>query len=172
MFLVLFHSIFNLFKKLSSKLKIKVLILLIIFTIIIIPVGNNILDKKFESSSASHRSMDIVNGFKFFLDEPLLGHGINHKREFENNPNIGYGYSNIIIPILTDGGLVLSIIYILPLIFIIAISFVKKKLSYFIISFIYIIILFTTAVQYRLFLLFFISLLYLIVIRSFENDLL
>ena len=101
MFLVLFHSIFNLFKKLSNKLKIKVLILLIIFTIMIIPVGINILDKKFDSSSASHRSMDIVNGFKIFLDEPLLGYGINHKREFENNPNIGYGYSNIIIPILT-----------------------------------------------------------------------
>lgn len=158
MFFILFYNFIIWFKDASIKIKKVILLLSLIIFIASLPLGINILSKKFDSSSANHRNMDLINGFNVFLEEPILGKGINHVRDFENNPEKGYGYSNIIIPILTDGGLILSIIYLMPIF--IFVFYISKNIKYVFLILVYVGILFTTAVQYRILLLFFILILY------------
>lgn len=144
-------------KKIYRKIFI---ICLLIMIICMTPIGVEFLAKKLETSSAGHRNMDIKNGFKVFLEEPLLGHGINHERKTEKNYEIGYGYSNTIIPVITDGGIVLSAIYVISLISLIVEGVKCKKSNYLVLCSIFVILLFTTLIQYRLIMMFLISIIY------------
>ena len=133
---------------------------LLIMVICMAPIGLKFLSKKLETSSAGHRNMDIRNGLNAFLEEPLLGHGINHERKTEDDYKVGYGYSNTIIPVITDGGILLGIIYVLPMILLVIEGCKKKKFNYLVFSSIFIILLFTTLIQYRLIMMLLISISY------------
>lgn len=126
------------------------LVSLVILIIIMIPLGTILAIKKMNTGSAIHRNMDIQIGLKNFLEKPILGHGVNHERSTESDYENGYGYSNSIIPVLTDGGITLTLIYIYPLVYLLIYSTVAKKYNWLCFGLIYSIILFTTLIQYRL----------------------
>lgn len=135
---------------------------LILMVICTIPIGLNFLSKKMNTASATHRNMDIKIGIDIFSEKPILGYGINHEREDENDYENGYGYSNAIIPVLTDGGMLLGAIYILP-IYLLAIKGIKRrKINYILFSVVYTILLFTTLIQYRLLIIFLINIIFCI----------
>lgn len=133
----------------GKKNKYVLVVLGAILIIIVSPILLGLAGSKGKTGSAKHRSADISNGIRVFSESPFIGKGINHERPKESNPNDGYGYSNAIIPIITDGGIVLLAIYILP---ILCLSLSKKrewrKDCYIII--IYLLILCTTQITYRL----------------------
>lgn len=150
--------------------------IIILFTIVAVlvaaPFALNVISRKTETSSYAHRSMDLDNGLAEFSKKPLFGHGINHDRETESNPEVGYGYSNAIIPILTDGGLLLLLIYLLPA-FLLFKKMIKNRstqaASY---LFVFSIIIFTTLVQYRLLLMVLLAAMFSFSIKkhAFKND--
>ena len=108
-------------------------------------------------------SYDIKNGIETFMESPIMGNGILHERPTENESEIGYGYSNTIVPVLTDGGILLGVIYIYPAIALLFRCFKENKYElrkYYVLILVYAIILFTTLVQYRLSMMFLISIIY------------
>lgn len=132
------------------KIKKIIISVLIIFTIAMILAGTPLLSKKMSTGSAVHRNMDIQIGLNTFLENPLLGKGINHERPTEYDYTNGYGYSNSIIPVLTDGGIILGLMYIVPMVLMIIESIKSRKINYIVFLVIFIILLFTTLIQYRL----------------------
>lgn len=138
------------FKKFDFKKKIMYIILLILSLLILVPMFYNLLDKKLDTGSANHRGKDIVNGFNVFFKHPLIGQGIIHEREYEENPDIGYGYSNAIIPVATDGGLVLLVLYIIFPLLLTFEAIKKKNLDCILFAIVFVILLFTTLFQYRM----------------------
>lgn len=148
------------------------LICMMIICIFMLPLGINIFNKKLQTGSAKHRNLDIKNGIETFMESPIIGKGILHERPTENEFEIGYGYSNTIVPVLTDGGILLGIIYIFPAIALLYRSFKENKnerRKHLILILIYDIILFTTLVQYRLSLMFLISIIYCQQLKMKEN---
>lgn len=131
--------------------------LLLIVIICMIPLSYNFLLKKMNTASANHRNMDIKIGMETFFEKPLIGYGINHERATELEYENGYGYSNTIIPVITDGGIVLCIIYIFPIFLLIINGIKRRKANYLMFSLIYMILLFTTLIQYRLIMMLLIS---------------
>lgn len=160
--LILLPTILNYYNSLSIKIKRIILVIIIVSAILIFPVGRKIVINKLSTSSSNARVMDLKNGFNAYIESPIIGKGINHPREYENNVKKGYGYSNVIIPILTDGGIVLTIIYLSPIIayIILIVKYKKTNFNDIILLLVYLIILFTTAVQYRMLLIMFICVLY------------
>lgn len=104
----------------SKKLQIKILnqlkniTLPLIFCIVLI-LSFNILNDKSETTSFSNRALDYKNAFNIFLQKPLFGEGISHEHEYEGDL-LGYGYSNSISKIITDGGIYLLLFYAIALI--------------------------------------------------------
>ena len=137
-------------KNLSTYKGVIRVIATIAIIIAFLPFGIRALNAKGETSSSRHRRKDIENGLVSYLENPLLGKGINHERDHEGKSETGYGYSNSIIPVLTDGGIVLMLIYIYPLVSLLLNSLKSKNLNGICISIIYIMILLTTLVPYRL----------------------
>lgn len=148
--IVLFYYFIRFFKKLEKNSRKMFVYLFIFIIILLLPFGVSILDKKMATSSSSHRKMDIINGFNSFVEDPIIGKGINHERFDELNPEVGYGYSNAIIPVATDGGIILSCIYFLPTILLLVYSIREKKVNYLLFVVVFYILLFTTLFQYRL----------------------
>lgn len=140
---------------------------LLIVIICMIPIGLNFLSKKMNTSSAIHRNMDIEIGLNTFLEKPLIGHGINHERATEIDYENGYGYSNTIIPVITDGGILLGAIYIIPIVLLIIDGVKKRKINYLTFSLVFIILLFTTLIQYRLIMMLLISIIYCIIYNDY-----
>lgn len=139
------------------------LICMVIICIFLLPFGINIFNKKSQTGSAKHRNLDIKNGIETFMESPIMGNGILHERPTENESEIGYGYSNTIVPVLTDGGILLGVIYIYPAIALLFRCFKENKYElrkYYVLILVYAIILFTTLVQYRLSMMFLISIIY------------
>lgn len=136
--------------------------LLIIGLLIISPLVVEFTIKKINSSSASHRTTDVINGINVFIKKPIFGYGINHDRPTELDSTVGYGYSNAIIPVLTDGGIILSIIYFTPALLLLKKGIKKKKRIELYLFIIYFIILFTTLIQYRMIMFLLISIIYLL----------
>ena len=120
-----------------------------ILIIAALPILSSLAGSKSETGSAIHRSTDISNGIKVFANSPLIGKGVNHERPNESKSNDGYGYSNAIIPILTDGGVVLLAIYIFPVIILLSNKKHKENKDVYV-AIIYLLILFTTQITYRL----------------------
>lgn len=143
---------------------------LMVIIICMIPLGVNLLSKKLNTSSATHRNMDVKNGFNIFLEKPLLGHGINHERATEDDYENGYGYSNTIIPVITDGGIILGILYILPFALVIIKGIKNRKKNYLIFSLIFAILIFTTLIQYRLVMIFLICISYCMVYNNYSVE--
>lgn len=156
----------------DSKKRSIIILLTIVATLVAAPFVLNAISRKAETSSYAHRNMDIDNGLAEFSKKPLFGHGINHDRETESNPEVGYGYSNAIIPILTDGGLLLLLIYILPAFYLFK-KMIKNRstqaASYLLV---FSIIMFTTLVQYRLLLMMLLATMFSFSIKkhAFKND--
>ena len=167
--IILFYSM-GLFKKIVINHKKIFSFCCIIGIVFMIPFSMNIIDKKFNSGSVLHRNMDLYNGFNAFIKSPIIGNGINHPRSVESDYENGYGYSNAIIPIITDGGILLSILYFLPIVLLgikdVYYKNVKNIISYIIIT----IIFFTTVIQYRLIMMLIISMFYLFFSKEFVSD--
>ncbi len=77
-------------------------VIALIFTILFY----NVMEEKFSTLSYSNRILDYKNAFNVFIQNPILGKGINHDHFHEWN-KYGYGYSNSISKIITDGGIYL-----------------------------------------------------------------
>ena len=142
-----FNDILNYIHKLAKYI---CLMLSVVLLLVSVPIGYKLLEAKNNTPSAQHRNMDISNGLKVFCENPLFGKGINHERDNESNFNVGYGYSNTIIPILTDGGILLFLIYYFPCLCTFIVGLKKMNKKYLCLVLIYLIITFTTLVQYRL----------------------
>ena len=90
---------------------------------------------KASSSSWAIRTMDYVNGFKAWKSSPIFGVGYG---DFEKANKVAgimkQGYSNSVFAILSQGGLLLFTVYIIPFILGIKYSFVtgNKEITFFI----------------------------------------
>ena len=96
---------------LSIKNKQKRCILVIVISLAIaaaIVFSWEFIFNKISASSTSHRLLDFRNGLRSFAQNPILGNGINSPRPDELSYTSGYGYSNAIVPVLVDGGIVLA----------------------------------------------------------------
>lgn len=171
-FIILFGNIKTGISMMRMANKKQWIYILIIICIILIPFTINLMIKKISTSSAVHRNLDIQIGMKKFVENPIIGKGINHERETELDYETGYGYSNTIIPVLTDGGILLANIYLIPAFLLGYKSLKKRKKKILAMLIVYFIILFTTLVQYRLIMLLFISLIYVLNINNefFEEE--
>lgn len=160
-------------KKVNSKMFFIYASIICIICIIVAPFGFDMLSKKLQTGSATHRQLDIKNGIEAFVENPIMGKGILHDRPTEDDYENGYGYSNTIIPVLSDGGTMLGVIYILPIMLLGFRCFKEDKETikkFILLGLIYIIILFTTLVQYRLMLIFFISIVYCLQLNMKKNS--
>ena len=167
---VLVIFIYNIIKRiiaLDKDLRKKFIVIISVIIVVLMPLIIVFSIKKIGTSSASHRETDIINGLQTFIESPIVGKGINHERLTELDYEVGYGYSNSIIPILTDGGLFLLFVYIMPMILLIYKSIKERQISNLPIILIYMIILFSTLVQYRMLLL---LLLGLIFVKSCDDE--
>ncbi len=166
--LIMLFNLKNYISILPKSIK-PLLICLIGFAILVsVPIGYNLLDKKMSTGSAIHRNMDLKNGLNAFLNNPIIGNGISHQRGTEEDYEVGYGYSNTIIPVITDGGILLGIIYLLPMILLGIKSIIKKNYNNLMLLIIYMIILLTTLIQYRLITMTLISIIFIL---QYENNL-
>ncbi len=163
--IISFYGI-NILKKISKKNKIILFGCIIVAIIAMLPIGIQIMNKKASTSSAIHRNMDINNGIKAFMNDPIIGKGINHFRGSETDVKNGYGYSNSIIPVITDGGIILGALYLIPMIVSIINDIYNKNVNKIIIYIMFNVILFTSIVQYRLIMFAIIGILYCL---SFKN---
>ena len=169
--LLIFSNLMKFYNNLTTCKKKIFIIILVVFMLISLPTCIDLVQNKMSTSSTSARIMDLKNGFHVFTENPFIGKGIGHSREFEDNVETGYGYSNTIIPALTDGGMILTIIYLSPLI-VYAIYIVKsKKINIYdiVMLLVYLIIIFTIAVQYRMLLMLLVCIIYYYFIFKIKN---
>ncbi len=148
--IVLLIYIFNSYQELNKRQKVSVNIIAITIIFILIPFLISFTERKMVTASASHRKMDFLNGINAFKDSPLIGKGINHKKPNELNPEEGYGYSNAIIPVMTDGGIILLSFYIIPFIMVFMFSIKNRYKEYILFETAFFILLLTIQFQYRL----------------------
>lgn len=126
-----------------SKIK-PVIIVVVIVGIIVI---QNILSQKLVTESGSIRIDDYVAAYNAWKDNPIMGLGIASSK-IQNYMSLwrGYnlGFSNTIMDILAHGGIYVSLIYVLALIYSIKESFKYKNWNMLMFIIIVIYLLFTT----------------------------
>lgn len=126
-----------------SRIK-PVIIVVVIVGIIVI---QNILSRKLVTESGSIRIDDYVAAYNAWKDNPIMGLGIASSK-IQNYMSLwrGYnlGFSNTIMDILAHGGIYVSLIYVLALIYGIKESFKHKNWNMFMFIIIVIYLLFTT----------------------------
>ena len=110
----------------ACKLIIAVLALALIVSVLVV-----MFNSKMNSTSGVSRTSDFVKGLKSWLEHPILGHGYN------GMDDESFGFSNSIIPILTEGGLYILFLYLIPLslVLIQTGSFSYKQLSFYLLFF-------------------------------------
>lgn len=116
----------------NDKLLVFIKIIMIIFAIIIFfIIIEKLINVKMSSHSGMSRLSDFKNGFKAWLDNPIFGYGFGSRGLLFEYGN--YGYSNSIIPILTQGGLYLLLPYLISIIMAIRINlkYDFKKFSFY-----------------------------------------
>lgn len=148
--IILLIYVFDLYQRLNKRKKYVMIIVSFTIAIILIPLIISFIEKKMITTSASHRKMDFINGIEIFEDSPFIGKGINHKKPDELNPEEGYGYSNAIIPVITDGGIVLLLFYIIPSIKVLIFSIKNRYKKYILFEITFFILLITSQFQYRM----------------------
>ena len=160
-FIIMIPYIFHKYSIVNKLKNNKIVLMLVIFFLVLtISFGTVLVSKKMDTGSYKHRNTDLRIGFEKFFEDPIIGKGINHERKTETDYKVGYGYSNSIIPVLTDGGIVLAFIYLFPLLMLIIKSIKYKNTKYILLILIYIVILFTTLIQYRIILMTLVALIY------------
>lgn len=126
-----------------SRIK-PVIIVVVIVGIIVI---QNILSQKLVTESGSIRIDDYVAAYNAWKDNPIMGLGIASSK-IQNYMSLwrGYnlGFSNTIMDILAHGGIYVSLIYVLALIYGIKESFKHKNWNMLMFIIIVIYLLFTT----------------------------
>lgn len=103
-----------------KKFEVKILkqIKYILLPVLVLIIGMfffNIIEDKSTTKSYLNRTMDYKNAFEVFKEDPLFGRGVNHDHAYEDEYLKGYGYSNSVSKILTDGGIYLSLFYLVAL---------------------------------------------------------
>ena len=156
--LILIYRFLEYTKKIkSSKNKKIIYIATTIFIIGGLFFSYTTIQRKMSVASTQNRILDLKNGFSNFLNNPIIGNGINSPKPSESNPEIGYGYSNAIIPILNDGGIILFGMYFLP--FAIFCHWMNNnKIKKILTILIGAIFMFTILIQYRLLFILYLSL--------------
>lgn len=143
------YAINYVFKKENVTLLVLVKIFIIPLICIIVYAGISLLIKTKMSTghSYSSRMSDLINGFIAWKKSPLYGYG------YGNTDRIQYlfktGYSNSISAILTQGGMLLMVMYIFPLFKGIIGCFRKKEIRRISFIIIFVITISVTAVAFR-----------------------
>lgn len=96
------------------KVLLQYLIAPIVF-IILVFVAYYMVTLKMDTYSGVSRLADLINGVHAWSNKPILGYGVGSEPLIEQYGN--YGFSNSIIPLLTQGGLYLTTIYSIPVMF-------------------------------------------------------
>lgn len=121
--------------------------MIIVVVIVGIIVIQNILSQKLVTESGSIRIDDYVAAYNAWKDNPIMGLGIASSK-IQNYMSLwrGYnlGFSNTIMDILAHGGIYVSLIYVLALIYSIKESFKYKNWNMLMFIIIVIYLLFTT----------------------------
>lgn len=161
----------------NSSFNKRIITLLKWFTIPIIMLSvamlvYNLILKKSTTISYSIRIDDYIAGFKAWLDHPIIGNGygdessINaYMSSFRNN---NLGFSNSIMNVLAQGGILFFFIYFYPIIYVCIKSFKSGRYNILCIIFIFIILFCTTIFQERFLCLLFISMFYSFLIKDKE----
>ena len=103
---------------------------IVIVPCLVIAIGvfaYSIVSSKLDTHSGASRTSDFVNGFHAWADKPLLGYGFGS--EPLKTRYGSYGFSNSIIPVLTQGGIYLFLLYLLPLIHVFITNLLKQDLK-------------------------------------------
>ena len=99
--------------KVTAVLRMAVVPAVLIFLVLFI---EQLLQRKFESSSGSIRIDDIIAGFKAWTDHPLMGNGYSNSASIlqymSTSRMNNTGFSNSLLQILAYGGLYLLVPYI------------------------------------------------------------
>lgn len=129
-----------------------------IFTIILIFVGVSLLENKMQNESWSYnlRMEDYVVTFKAWQDHKIIGNGyqdtskaiyyMNNERKLNEDK---LGLSNGFGRIISEGGIVLFLFYIIPIVKSIILSFKNKDKWVFELSVVFVFLLITTNVPYQ-----------------------
>lgn len=110
---IITYLLFYIFNGANDKLINLFRIMLIPVVLLLGYVGvSYLLDTKMSMGhSYSSRMSDFLNGFSVWLNRPIMGYGFGNGEVIRSIKNTGY--SNSISPILTQGGIVLAIPYII-----------------------------------------------------------
>ena len=105
--------------------QLKYILFPLVFCIVFL-LSLNIIDNKSSTDSYSNRLLDYKNSFSVFMHYPFLGKGISHEHYYEGHI-LGYGYSNTISKIITDGGMYLLLFYLVGVIKVVKYGIYKKN---------------------------------------------
>ena len=154
------NYIFSKSKRTKMNFENIIKILLIPFiTMIVIIILTNILNNKIESNySYNHRIIDYKNSINKFLESPIYGLGINHNSVGEDDLENGYGYSNSFVRVISDGGIILLMFYIISPIELIIKSIKYKNNKFWILGIYILISTFIVITCYKLIAMFLIAL--------------
>ncbi|WEV74278.1 hypothetical protein OZX74_01590 [Bifidobacterium sp. ESL0798] len=98
------------------------------FLILLFPVLSYLIVKhKRNVISLNTHFSDFSTGLKSFLNSPIWGHGIGNYKESFVNFGGGNGQTSGLISVAAQGGLLLLILYLLPLLRLIVIGLSEKK---------------------------------------------
>lgn len=149
--LFLYYYIFNNKEKNKTIRLLKILTIPII-AILFVTVSNTFLNDKMQSTSYNARVNDYTYGIKVWKEYPIFGCGYENTEPITNylpNYYIG-GLSNSIIELLTEGGIYLFALYVIPLIKYTNISIKQKKYNQLMYVAVIVYLMFTTIFSYRL----------------------
>jgi O-antigen ligase len=162
-FLILIYiCVTKVWEHLKSKKNVRYIKWILIAIVVVIGMGvlYTLATGRGKAGSLLLRSQDYVNGFNAFLKSPLIGYGY----QLDTSVFVT-GYSNSISVVLTNGGILLFMIYFMPLIISVFINKnIRKDYMYWYIA--VIILLLICAVTYTYLVLTIISAGYATIIRS------
>ncbi|HFI0832743.1 TPA: O-antigen ligase family protein [Streptococcus suis] len=157
--------------KLTSKKILFLITLSPIFLISIVFFLYSLATEKLQTGSSAMRLDDVSAGFMAWKNNLLMGNGYTHLEAIFPYMNMSFrfntGYSNGIMSILVQGGIILFIIYFLPMIFIFFSKYFSRDIKFLIILWLFLI--FNTIIDTTPLFLFITSLGYVICFMKMDN---
>lgn len=144
-FAVAFMYIYRIYLKgkLTSKKILFLITLSPIFLIGVIFFLYRLATEKLQTGSSAMRLDDINAGFMAWKNNLLMGNGYTHLESIFPYMNMSFrfntGYSNGIMSIVVQGGIILFILYFLPMIFILFSKYFSKDIKFLIIIWLFLI---------------------------------
>ncbi|HFI0353987.1 TPA: O-antigen ligase family protein, partial [Streptococcus suis] len=144
-FAVAFIHIYKIYfkGKITRKKMLFLITLSPIFLISLIFFLYRVATEKLQTGSSAMRLDDVIAGFMAWKDSLLVGYGYTHLESIFPYMNMSFrvntGYSNGIMSILVQGGIILFILYFLPMIFILFSKDFSRDIKFLIIIWIFLI---------------------------------